>query len=75
MSAYMFGVSRRKISRNEVRIMESVAKRHGVTLVEATVPGTGYQRWFEVRNYGEPFNTETARAVIEEITQRGVEVE
>lgn len=62
MSEHAFGVSQVKPTRKVARIMERVAKRHGAWLVEATLPGTGYQRWFATLNLGFPFNERTERA-------------
>jgi len=63
----MFGVSRERPTRRAARRMERIAKRHGAYLVEATIPGTGYQRWFCCRNYGHPFDRATSEAVLGEI--------
>lgn len=70
MSEFMFGVSRAKPTRAEASRMERIAKKHGAYLVEANVPGTGYQRWFCTQNLGEPFNSRTARAVLAEIAEQ-----
>lgn len=59
----MFGVSRTKPTRHAARLMARIAKRHGATLVEADIPGTGYQRWYAAPNRGEPFDRALARAV------------
>ena len=63
----MFGVSREKPTRRAAKRMERIAKKHGAYLVEVTLPGTGYQRWFCCPNRGQPFDHATARAVLDEI--------
>lgn len=70
-SEHMFGVSREKPTRAAARRMRRIAAKHGAVLVEATIPGTGYQRWYACRNRGEPFDSATARAVLDEIEGRG----
>lgn len=67
MSEHMFGVSRTKPSRKAARQMNRAAKRHGAYLVEATLPGEGYRRWFCCPNLGHPFDDATARAVLADI--------
>lgn len=71
MSEYMFGISRERPTRAAARRMERIAKKHGAYLVEAVIPGTGYQRWFCCRNQGHPFDDATARAVLDDIGQEG----
>lgn len=63
----MFGVSAVRPSRAAAKQMDRIAKRHGAYLVEATIPGTGYQRWFCCRNMGEPFNSRIAKDVLADI--------
>jgi hypothetical protein len=75
MCEHYFGVSRKKISRATAKTMERVAEKHGCCLVEATIPGTGYQRWFAGPNYGDPFDRETASVVLDELRDRGIDFE
>ncbi len=75
MSEYMFGVSRTKPTRAVAKKMERIAKRHGAYLVEASLPGTGYQRWFCTRNYGAPFDQCTSDAVYADMRAAGIETE
>lgn len=63
MSEYMFGVSRQKPAARTARRMDQIAKREGAYLVEAMLPGTGYQRWFCAPNLGSPFDGDRARRV------------
>lgn len=67
MSEYIFGVSRSRPTRRAAARMRRIAKKHGAYLVEATVPGTGYQRWFCGPNRGWPFDGHMAKAVLDEI--------
>lgn len=69
MSQHIFGVSRTRITRAQARKLSRIAKRHDATLVEATLPGTGYQRWFAGPNLGFPFDRSTAQAVAAEIAE------
>lgn len=72
MSEYMFGVSRSKPSRRNAARMNRIAKRHGAYLVEATIPGTGYQRWFCGPNRGFPFDAAMASAVFADLRAAGL---
>lgn len=72
MSEFMFGVSREKPTRKGAKLMERTAKKHDAYLVEATLPGTGYQRWFCARNLGDPFDRQRASNVIGELRAIGV---
>ncbi len=72
MNEFMFGVSRQKPTRKGARIMDRVAKKHDAYLVEATIPGTGYQRWFCSPNLGHPFDGERAMAVLGDLRTIGV---
>jgi hypothetical protein len=69
MTEYMFGVSHDRPTRKIARKMNTAAKKHGAYLVEAHLPGTGYQRWFCGPNRGEPFNGAMAKAVLADISK------
>ena len=69
MSEFMFGVSRVKVSRQLARKLQQIAKRHGAYLVEANLPGTGYQRWFCAPNLGHPFDNARAESVAADIAR------
>lgn len=75
MSEFMFGVSRNKPLRKHAKVMRRVAKRHDAYLVEANIPGTGYQRWFCTRNYGHPHDQATADAVYRDLALAGVPID
>ena len=67
MSEFMFGVSRKKPTRRDAQHMKHVAKKHGARLVEAVLPGTGYQRWFTAPNLGDPFDHQRAAAIYDDL--------
>jgi hypothetical protein len=75
MSEYMFGVSRQKPTRKVAKRMESIARRHGAYLVEATIPGTGYQRWFVGPNLGHPFDRALSKAVYGDLVEAGIVID
>lgn len=72
MSEYMFGVSRTKLSRRDAAKMQSIARKHGCTLVEASLPD-GYQRWFAGPNHGSPFDRQMSEAVYADLAAAGLE--
>ena len=67
MSEYMFCVRNGKLTKAQVEVRERVATENDSTFVYANLPGEGHRSWFCTRNYGEPFNGRTARAVREAI--------
>lgn len=75
MSEYMFGVSRQKPTRKAAGIMERIAKHHGAGLIEANIPGTGYQRWFAGPNLGHPFDRALSEAVYGDLVKAGILLE
>jgi hypothetical protein len=72
MSEYLFGVSRQKPTRKAAKKMEQIAKRHGAWLIEARIPGTGYQRWFASPNLGDPFDRARAKRVHDDLVKAGI---
>lgn len=72
MSEYHFGVSRVRILRRDAKEIERIAKKHGVTFIETTLPGTGYQRWFAGPNLGYPFDKALSDAVYADMDASGV---
>lgn len=63
MSEHMFGVSYERLSRKDAKRIDAIAKRYGAYLVETTLPGRGYMRWFCAENLGSPFDDKRADAV------------
>jgi hypothetical protein len=74
MSEFMFGVSRQKPTRRIAKQLEKIAARHDAYLVEANLPGTGYQRWVAARNAGDPFNSNRSKAVHADLVAAGIVV-
>ena len=72
MSEFMFGVSRQRPTRRIAKQMEKIAARHDAYLVDASLPGTGYQRWFAARNMGEPFDRNRSKAVHADLVAAGI---
>lgn len=72
MSQHMYGVSRVRPTRAAAKRMQSIAARHESDLVEATLPGTGYQRWFTGPNMGHPFDAAMSRAVADDLRRAGI---
>jgi len=69
---FMFGVGKGKLTAAEKNIAERVAKKCGVTFCgNPKLPGQGYTYWFETRNYGEPFNRNTAAEVAAALISAG----
>lgn len=81
MSEYMFGAGRGHLSDEA----DEIAHRHGAYLVNHTGdqcncgmgcwPGQcerAARHWFATRNYGEPFDSATARAVMRDLAAAGI---
>ncbi|HWA76288.1 MAG TPA: hypothetical protein VG937_28310 [Polyangiaceae bacterium] len=69
-NSFIFGVHRgsgAKLKPALRKIYDRAAKKHGAQLIEATLPGVGYQRWFTAPNLGAPFDRAIERAVYSEI--------
>lgn len=75
MSEHMFGVSRKKPSRADAKRMDRIARKHDCALIEVTLPGTGYQRWFVGPNRGSPFDQQMADAVYADLDAAGLGAE
>lgn len=79
MSSYQFGIGRGHLG----KAAEKAARQHGARLVNHTKAGCGCghgcppyrecpaqkMHWFATANYGEPFNSRTAREVLEAVEQ------
>ena len=75
MSEYFFDVSHQEPNRRAAKKMEQIAKRYGACLVEAILPGTGYQRWFAGPNFGSPFDRRMSEGVITDLVKAGILIE
>lgn len=73
MGEYSFGISHTKPTRNIARVMRKIAERHSAYFIEATLPGTGYQRWFSGPNRGAPFDQAMKDAVIDDLIKAGID--
>lgn len=67
MSENMFGLSTIKPKRAVAKQIDLIAKQHGAYLVEATIPGDGYKRWFCSPNYGDASNDAIASRVYDHL--------
>ncbi len=72
MSEYMFGSGRGDVPAAKARKIDRIAQKHGAGFVNPTLPGDGPTAWFATRTRGEPFNGETARAVMADLEAAGL---
>lgn len=72
MNEYMFGSSQTQLTRAQARKITKIAHEHGAYLVETTLPGIGYVRWFACRNRGNPYDQAVERAVVEACAREGL---
>ena len=63
MSEFMFCVEKGKLTAREEQRRERIARKHGVTFNYVDDPGNGWISWFAGPNYGEPFDSNLAKAV------------
>jgi hypothetical protein len=70
---FMFGVTRVRPNPVDVPTIERIAHEHECSYIEGFFPGTGFQAWFETRNYGFPFDDARAKAVLSAIAYAGIE--
>lgn len=66
MSEYFFGVKNGKMDEAEQARRRRAAKKHNADFIYAELP-EGPRSWFACQNLGEPFDSETARAVMAEL--------
>jgi hypothetical protein len=64
MNEYMFGLGDGRVGEAEATRIDGIARTHGAYFVRYRAPGSGPRFWFATRNYGDPFNGATARAVL-----------
>lgn len=72
MGSFMFGITRGKLTAQELKIRRAVAKKHEINWIYADIPGQGLQGWFSGPNYGAPFDRDLARAVAADLSERGI---
>lgn len=75
MSEFMFAVSRKRLPRQQAKRLDEIVREEGGTaLVEATLPGTGYQRWCTAPNLGWPFDDRLASRVRARCEEEGIDL-
>ena len=73
MSEHMFGVTWGLVSRRTERALDRIARKHGCGFVQAFRDGPDRPRsWFAGPNRGEPFDSESARAIIADAEAAGL---
>ena len=63
MNEYFFGYGTGKVSATRAAKVDKIARRHGASFVAPEIP-EGPRFWFAAPNRGEPFDRDTARAVL-----------
>lgn len=64
---FFFGCGSGRVSDAEYARVLAIAEKHDAYFVRVRLPDNGPRYWFETRNYGDPFNGATARAVLDEV--------
>lgn len=68
MSVHIFGSGSGKVSKAKAVKIDKAAQKHGASFITFTDPGTKESRfWFTCPNKGQPFDNETAKAVLAEV--------
>jgi hypothetical protein len=73
MAEYHFGLGYYKIRPTTARVLHRIARKHagaGAGFVTAHMP-EGARFWFVIPNKGEPFDRDTAAAILAEAAQAG----
>lgn len=70
----MFGVGHKFIPFSVATRVLEIAEEHGAKFEQADLPGQGYTHWFTKPNEGEPFDSGTARAVLEAVAYAGIDL-
>ena len=65
MSEYFFGLGPKHLPKRIAKI----AERHDAWLVNYTEPNGHKRHWFACRNMGEPFDSDRANKVMDDITK------
>lgn len=66
MSDYFFGTGTGLVSARAESKINAIAKKHGAGFTNHSLAGDGPRYWFAAPNRGEPFNEDTATAVLAE---------
>jgi len=72
VSEHHFGLGRGRVPSGRADAIDRIARAHGAAFVAVTLPGDGPRYWFACRNYGEPFDSATARTVIDAVEAAGL---
>ena len=68
MNEYHFGLANGHLPKKA----DTIAKKHGAWLVNYTEPDGFKRHWFSCRNYGEPFDSQCSRMVMNELIKKGI---
>jgi hypothetical protein len=74
MSEHHFGLGRGRVSKEDYRRIDQIAAKHGATFTNPNLPGDGWRYWFSCPNRGQPFDGDTARAVLGEVEAAGIKL-
>lgn len=75
MSEFHFGAGAGMIRARAAMQIDRIARRHGATFTNTSVPGNGWRYWFAATNRGEPFNSAVAKAVFDDLLAAGLATE
>ena len=66
MSGFLFGAGNGRVSQREGKRCDRIAQKHGASFVWVKMP-EGPRFWFACPNRGNPFDRDTAEAVMFEV--------
>lgn len=73
MSEFHFGVGCGELPDDVAEKIDRIAREHGARFVNPRMP-EGPRFWFTVRSWGEPFDSATAREVLEAVRAAGIDL-
>ena len=73
MSEFFFGAGNGRVSQREGKRCDKIAQKHGASFVWVAMP-EGHRFWFASPNRGNPFDRDTAAAVMAEVGRVQVRV-
>jgi len=68
MSEYHFGLGPGFLPKKA----DKMAREHDAWLINYDDPAEGKRHWFACKNYGEPFDSATAKAVMADLRDAGI---
>lgn len=74
-TVFQFGVTHnRQLTSGVARRLDRICREHGGSgfVGPVSIPGNAARGWFESENIGEPFNSATAREVLEAVKAEGI---